>query len=53
MKVVEAKQPADIVTVGESLEKNAELVTVGGLAYLGLLSENTPTSAILEVTQLL
>ena len=45
MKVVEAKQPADIVTVGESLEKNAELVTVGGLAYLGLLSENTPTSA--------
>ena len=45
MKVVEAKQPADIVTVGESLEKNAELATVGGLAYLGLLSENTPTSA--------
>ena len=45
IKVIEANQPADIITVGESLEKSAELATVGGLAYLGLLSENTPTSA--------
>ena len=45
VKVIDANQPADIVTVGESLEKNAELAGVGGLAYLGLLSENTPTSA--------
>ena len=45
VKVVESNQPADIITVGESLDKNAELATVGGLSYLGLLSENTPTSA--------
>ena len=44
-KVLEANQPADIITVGESLEKNNELTTVGGLAYLCLLAENTPTSA--------
>ena len=45
VKVIEASQPADIITVGESLEKNNELTTIGGLAYLGLLAENTPTSA--------
>ena len=36
VKVIDANQPADIVTVGESLEKNAELAGVGGLAYLGI-----------------
>ena len=45
VKVIESNQPADIVTVAESLEKNAELATVGGLSYLGLLAENTPTAA--------
>ena len=43
--MIERSQPADIVTVGESLESNAELNTVGGLEYLGLLAENTPTAA--------
>jgi replicative DNA helicase len=33
------------VTVGESLEANSELNTIGGLEYLGLLAENTPTAA--------
>ena len=45
IKVIESNQPADIVTVAESLEKNAELATVGGISYLGLLAENTPTAA--------
>jgi len=41
---------ADVVSVSdfyrrESLESNAELNTVGGLEYLGLLAENTPTAA--------
>ena len=44
-KVIEANQPADIITVGESLEKSDELKNVGGIAYLGMLAENTPTSA--------
>ncbi|MDA1133916.1 MAG: replicative DNA helicase [Proteobacteria bacterium] len=44
-KVIEANQPADIITVGESLEKSDELKNVGGIAYLGMLAENTPTAA--------
>ena len=43
--LIERSQPADIVTVGESLESNSELNTVGGLEYLGLLAESTPTAA--------
>jgi len=44
-RLVERSQPADLVTVGESLESNSELNTVGGLEYLGLLAESTPTAA--------
>lgn len=44
-KVIYSNQPADIVTVGESLEKVNELGNIGGLEYLGMLAENTPTSA--------
>ena len=43
--LIEKSQPADIVTLGESLESNSELNTVGGLEYLGLLAESTPTAA--------
>ena len=35
IKLIEQNSPADIVTVAESLEKNAELVTAGGISYLG------------------
>ena len=45
IKLIEQNSPADIVTVAESLEKNAELVTAGGISYLGSLAQNTPTSA--------
>ena len=45
IKVIESNQPADIVTVAESLEKNDELAAVGGLSYLGLLAENTPAAS--------
>lgn len=37
-------QPADIVTVSERLG-GAQLETIGGLAYLGVLAENTPSAA--------
>lgn len=44
-KLIEHNKPADIVTVAESLESTAELVSIGGLAYLGALAQNTPTAA--------
>jgi len=44
-KLIEHNRPADIVTVAESLESTAELSTVGGIAYLGALAQNTPTAA--------
>ena len=44
-KLIEHNKPADIVTVAESLEISAELSSVGGIAYLGALAQNTPTAA--------
>lgn len=44
-KLIERNKPADIVTVAESLENSAELTTIGGIAYLAALAQNTPTAA--------
>jgi len=44
-KLITHNQPADVVTVAESLENTAELQNVGGLAYLGGLAQNTPSAA--------
>ena len=44
-RLIEQNRPADIVTVAESLENSAELSSVGGIAYLGALAQNTPTAA--------
>jgi replicative DNA helicase len=44
-KLVEASRPADVITVSESMDSTRELDTVGGLAYLGALAQNTPSSA--------
>lgn len=44
-KLVEHNKPADVITVGESLENSAELQNAGGLAYLGALVQNTPSAA--------
>ena len=44
-KLIEQNRPADIVTGAESLENSAELSSVGGIAYLGALAQNTPTAA--------
>lgn len=40
----ERREPVDIVTVAEGLERNGDLEAVGGRAYLGTLSNSTPTS---------
>ena len=44
-KLIDNNDPADIVTVAESLEQNAELTKVGGVSYLGLVADNTPTAS--------
>lgn len=38
-------KPLDIITVSEILERNQQLENAGGLAYLGALAKNTPSSA--------
>ncbi|MEQ1880850.1 MAG: replicative DNA helicase [Burkholderiales bacterium] len=44
-KLIGHSRPADVITVAESLESTKELEGVGGLAYLGALSQNTPSAA--------
>ena len=40
----ERREPIDIVTVAESLERREELEAIGGRAYLSSLSNETPTA---------
>jgi replicative DNA helicase len=40
----ERREPIDIVTVAEALERTDDLESVGGRAYLGTLSNATPTA---------
>ncbi len=40
----ERREPIDIVTVAEALERAGDLETVGGRGYLSSLSEQTPTA---------
>lgn len=42
---LEANQPVDVVTISEELERNNELEQIGGLAYIGSLANNTPSTA--------
>jgi len=44
-RLTEHARPVDVITVGESLESNAELDKAGGLAYLGSLASNVPSAA--------
>ena len=41
----EAGQPCDAVTVAERLDRDGQLDSSGGLAYLAELAENTPSAA--------
>lgn len=41
----EESSPADVVTVAEELQHRGELEVTGGLAYLGALAKNTPSTA--------
>lgn len=44
-KLLAHNKPADVITVAESLETSAELQTIGGLAYIGAIVQNTPSAA--------
>ncbi len=43
-KLIEASRPADVVTVLESIEVSEDKDKTGGVAYLGSLSQNTPSA---------
>ncbi|MEA3291155.1 MAG: replicative DNA helicase, partial [Pseudomonadota bacterium] len=43
--LIAATEPVDVVTVSEWLAKEGTLADVGGLAYLGTLANNTPSTA--------
>ena len=43
-RLIEAAKPADVVTVGESIESSEDKDRAGGLAYLGALAQNTPSA---------
>ncbi len=43
-KLIEQSKPADMVTVGESIEASEDKDRTGGLAYLGSLAQNTPSA---------
>jgi replicative DNA helicase len=44
-QLIENNQPADALTVAESLERSGKLAEVGGQAYIGSLALNTPSAA--------
>ena len=44
LELFERREPVDLVTVAESLERSEDLEQVGGRAYLSQLSNQTPTA---------
>ena len=44
LELFERREPVDIVTVAEVLERNAQLDAIGGRTYLSGLSNQTPTA---------
>ena len=43
--LAEEQQPFDVVTLAESLERSGELEDAGGLRYLGIIANDTPSAA--------
>ena len=44
-RLQESGSPIDLITLAESLERQGQLDSVGGFAYLAELSKNTPSAA--------
>ena len=45
LRLLSTNRPVDLITVSNELEQNNEADQVGGIAYLGELAKNTPSSA--------
>jgi replicative DNA helicase len=43
--LADREQPFDVVTLAETLERNGELEDAGGLPYLGVIANDTPSAA--------
>jgi replicative DNA helicase len=43
-RLIEQAKPADVVTVHEAIESSEDKDKTGGLAYLGMLAQNTPSA---------
>ena len=48
IELFERREPVDVVTVAEALERREELEAIGGRAYLSSLSNQTPTAVHVE-----
>ena len=48
IELFERREPVDVVTVSEALERAEELEAIGGRAYLSSLSNQTPTAVHVE-----
>ena len=48
VELFERREPVDVVTVSEALERSEELEAIGGRAYLSSLSNQTPTAVHVE-----
>ena len=44
VKIIDQTKPADVVTVGDSIETSEDKDRTGGPAYLGALAQNTPSA---------
>ncbi len=47
--LAESKEPFDVVTMGEWLQSRQKLSSIGGIAYLTTLVNNTPSAANIQV----
>jgi len=48
VKLFDSRQPVDVITMGDSLQKAGELETVGGNYYLAQLADKVPSAANIE-----
>jgi replicative DNA helicase len=48
VSLAESGDPIDLITISESLEKNNQLSSVGGFAYLAEIAKNTPSAANID-----
>ncbi|MEI8644392.1 replicative DNA helicase [Pseudoalteromonas sp. Hal040] len=48
VSLAEGGDPIDLITISESLEKNNQLSSVGGFAYLAEIAKNTPSAANID-----